>query len=356
MKTARESEQLEKKRLRDRRAQNARRARQEARVQELEEQVRQCRDHHHEADIRNLRAALEALRLENSNLRIQEAATRSLFLERAPEVRLIAEREWTHETPAITSTAGNTPEDDNEPAGGAIAFLPWSQLPLHIPHGIRISTVLPWLMYPAVVLPVPDLPTGADILYGSLENPLANSIHVALSTSKSGSLSEGVRLGLGYVLYVWSKWLFDPTPARFERLPHYMHPTELQKTQAHSPLIDMAFWPQVRDNFIRHFEDSDELLFALRVFIPELIVPRSMLDPMLEPDFNYPGQLRIRPQCIEIFNKLESWAPPAAFHRKYPEIVKGTEFEQSAAESSPESTRSDGTDRSWATSHTAGHS
>jgi hypothetical protein len=55
----------------------------------------------------------------------------------------------------------------------------------------------PWLLCTAVVLPLDDTPRASEILYGSHANPLSNAIHVSMSCSLQGIMSDPERLGFG---------------------------------------------------------------------------------------------------------------------------------------------------------------
>lgn len=310
---------IEKKRSRDRRAQNARRARQEACLRSLEEVANHCRQHHgeqYEENTRTLRSTIEALQVENAKLRSQHAAVISILTDPAASP-----------LPMVDSVKLTTLNRVTKfPALAIQDHAHHGRPSQHLLDDPLVETLTPWLLYPAVALPLHDEPTGDDILYGSQTNPLANAIHVALICARFGTIAEVERLALGWLMYVQTKWVFDPTPAHFDRLPHFLRPTKLQQERAHSALIDIVVWPEIRDNLILCCKTPEELLDALRTLAPELkgnCLPRP---PLLEPDSLRPGNLKIKEAFIKAFSDLDSWEAPSSFIERYPELVQGTHW------------------------------
>src|SRR6201986_4198935 len=95
----------------------------------------------------------------------------------------------------------------------------------------------------------PDVPSPLELLHGSKHNQLAKAIHLLL---RMRACREPERLAYGWLLYVYTKWSFEPTEARWARLPKFLHPLPEQIQYSHPSCLDSFIWPRLRVNFIKN--------------------------------------------------------------------------------------------------------
>ncbi|KAK8253538.1 hypothetical protein IWZ00DRAFT_568165 [Phyllosticta capitalensis] len=60
------------------------------------------------------------------------------------------------------------------------------------------------------------------------------------------------RLAVAEILKDWMQWQIWPSRQNFERLPHWIQPTQFQKVIPHDLTIDFLPWPAVRDFFLHN--------------------------------------------------------------------------------------------------------
>lgn len=182
---------LEKKRLRDRRAQHAARARRDTQLQALQQRVEQGDkiQAQLEVEVQQLRTALDTLRAENLQLRRRHTAAIELLSGSSELAQEGANGQISqnHSSPVLPQKQ----LDDCSPSST------WSRVPQNFPEDSLSASLMPWLLCPAVVTHLSDTPCGPDILYGSHTNPLSNAIHIAFSCALHGTLNDPERLALG---------------------------------------------------------------------------------------------------------------------------------------------------------------
>ena len=306
-------------------------------MQQLEQQVARCQREHAEQpqpDITEFRIAMDALRLENEELRRRQAVVIDL-LNHGHSFNQNRCGPSTESTPRIDSLSGaemymhnlspgakeSFSQQDEDPEG--LNDPSWALLPSHKPHDAMVEILTPWMLSPAVVRTVGDLPTGPDLIYGSNENPLANSISISMSCAAYGNMAEPERLAMGWVSYVYTKWLMQPTPARFRRLPYYIRPTHLQRRCPHIFLVDVIPWPRMRDNLITAYESSEDKLFAMRSLIQEMQVVWKRNAPLFVPDNEDSRRLLVRPEFFSTLQNLDGWVISEEFVLNTPALCAG---------------------------------
>lgn len=137
-------------------------------------------------------------------------------------------------------------------------------------------------------------------------------------------MREAECIGLGYLIYNYSKWRVSPTPATFARLATFQRPTELQIQQDHMAGIDMIIWPQLRINLIRNWEKYDPvelvdyIAFCMKVRWPWGKEP-------LERDED--DKLQVRSDFQKVFMSEDGWGLTAEFIDRYPELLEGMDVE-----------------------------
>lgn len=306
---------LEKKRLRDRRAQHAARARRDTQLRVLQQRLEQ-RDKSQaqlEVEVQQLRTELAAVRTENAELRRRQSAVIDVLSNCSQDVPLCADGETSHNH--------CLPDFNQEQLDNSSPCSKWSQLPQNLPEDSLSVSLMPWLLCPAVVTHLSETPCAPDILYGSHANPLSNAIHIALSCALHGTLGDPERLALGYLTYIVAKWRVEPSQERFDRLPGFMRSTELQTSQPHQAIIDGCIWPQMRDNLIRLNLTDAQLHSKLRYMslAMRLRWPKNMA--LLRPRAD--GALRIRTDFLQAFMCLDNWSLTTQFVSEHSDLVDG---------------------------------
>ncbi|KAL5365630.1 hypothetical protein BJX96DRAFT_181805 [Aspergillus floccosus] len=351
---------VEKKRLRDRRAQQALRDKKLRHVTRLEQQVAYCEQYHSEHKVDELLREVQALRAENAVLRGRQERLKCLV--RSWDIDA-TDTKWnastadqdyaadlnTHDKiipactvdPALLDAAGSSSYTDplisfSPTAGSASTPLPlldndtepcpsWSLLPLNdddfsTPWGMS----LPWFAHPEQIAQPPDTPgSPLDLLYGSTTNPLANMICTALQKIP---LREAERLAVGWKVYHVTKWLVSPNPTTYSKIPEFMKPVWGQVQMVHPMCLDLITWPKVRINLIRHWqlyrEHKDDIL---RTFASCIRVRWPTEECILER--NKDNELCLKQSFYETFMSEKGWALTSEFIRSYPDVVAGANIQ-----------------------------
>ncbi|KAH0352048.1 hypothetical protein KCU81_g2177, partial [Aureobasidium melanogenum] len=319
---------LEKKRLRDRRAQHAARARRDTQLQALQQRVEQGDkiQAQLEVEVQQLRTALDTLRAENLQLRRQHTAAIELLSGSSELIQEGANGQISHH-----HSSPSLPQkqlDDCSPSST------WSRVPQNFPEDSLSASLMPWLLCPAVVTHLSDTPCGPDILYGSHTNPLSNAIHIAFSCALHGTLNDPERLALGYLTYIVSKWRVEPSQERFDRLPEFMRSTQLQTSQPHQAIIDGCIWPRMRDNLIEQNLPDAQIHSKIGYMISamRLTWPKNMTLLRPRPD----GELCIRTDFIQTFMRLENWSLTTEFVSEHSDMVSCMSWSPMPSQESPD--------------------
>lgn len=278
---------IEKKRARDRRSQQRLRDRKQAKVSELEERVQFCREHHQAYNTQDayLRE-IKGLRQQNMALAQRQDLLRSLVMSwddlepdasadfnrpfvggsaTADAMQTITQSPMTTTTPSAADTSVEHSEttalglrrlqsDSTPPSASSTTSTtppPWSVLPPHDDDWSDMESVVGcfWLGYPDLIRDCPDTPDSPlDILFGSKVNPLADMIY---KNSQRRPLREPERMATGWMSYHLARWLINPCPATFERLPPFMRPVGDQLAIPHPVALNLVPWPTARLNLIR---------------------------------------------------------------------------------------------------------
>lgn len=356
---------MDKKRARDRRAQQKRRDKLDARVKALELQISLCHEHHRLKRVDELELTVQRLLAENQVLRDRQRQMSALLAgwdvndRRAVPSPPAAGASHSGErdvSPRMgTSTNTNTNintnlvrisallnspsndsllQDDNigrnevmasdsaqstlgpgyRHSNIAIERPKWCDLPLSRADS-QTEDYCPWLSCPDVVLAMPDVPLPQDLLYGSITNPVANSISIALREYGHRGIE---RLASGWLVYVYTKWRLFPTEERYLRIPAFLRPSTTQLTIPHWPMLDNIVFPHLRDNLIKKGPnvDLDPIFMA--------IATNCVLDYPKDHEYlrpNQEGTLEITPDFYAAFSRLESWSLAETFYVQYSDLM-----------------------------------
>lgn len=197
----------------------------------------------------------------------------------------------------------------------------WARTPTNIdPHLEDIS--IPCFNTPEIVIAAPDLPDPLGLLFGSRKNPLANTIHGQMRRYR---VSEPERLAMGWLIYVYLKWVFAPTRERYERLPAFYRPTDRQLEREHPPQCDICVWPVVRHHLMEEYGKPGwhETLIMLSCCI-KLRWPWGQ--EILEPGED--DGLRMRDDFVHTFTSIDGWGLTPEFIQQHPQWVVGLDLER----------------------------
>ena len=336
-----DSRLLTRKRARDRKAQRHARQKQNRYIQELQDMVSFCKQHHR-SPLSQYHRSGHAESLDDYSHKTETTDSRHPS-QLACTVRPESDRFVTFrvnlphtarlppaETQGIVSvnSKGDSDLQDCElgervfPASASlttldegVARLPWYLLPLTYQDSSLSRSWCPWMSCPDVVSSLPDIPSPRDLLHGSETNAIANSIHIALST-QSYRLVE--KFAVGYLVYVQTKWMLQPSKERYLRLPVFLRPTRLQLQRRHQPMYDGLVWPHLRDNLIESSLDNDiEPIF--RLFSRCLRCSWSEHAPFISTDASQ--RIAIEPAFLQTINSIQAWYLTPDFGIRYPDLL-----------------------------------
>ncbi|KAL4895337.1 hypothetical protein BDV59DRAFT_200004 [Aspergillus ambiguus] len=201
----------------------------------------------------------------------------------------------------------------------------WNRLPLHEDDFSDTATVsTPWFLHLEQILPCPDIPSSPlDILYGSKTNALADYINKA---TQRRPLRDPERLGIGWLVYLLTRWLIAPSPATYENLPLFLRPTIEQLEIVHPMILDFLPWPSFRGNLIRQWHihrHSRDDLFGMLSCCSKVRWPWG--EPFLER--NEENELRIRADFYKTFMSEHGWGLTPEFIAQYPQLLVGVDVQ-----------------------------
>ncbi|KAL0472577.1 hypothetical protein QR685DRAFT_543752 [Neurospora intermedia] len=338
---------LDKKRERDRRAQQNLRTKRLERIQELEQRIVMLDD-----KVRKYHYICDRLSQENKLLRTRQNAIRHLVASWGPEDGLFLEPSFsTDASLGDTGFLGAVPEpwptaviSETESAAQAMmefrrgspegmAFSPpelptdpatprWSMTPFHDDDdAIMTDCFRLWLQRPDLVESSPESPTPLELLYGSKRNFLADVIHQAL---RKCPYLDPERLAVGWLCYHFIKWMICPTEAAYSRLQPWQLPVEEQLQKKHPYFIDLLWFPGLRANMINKQHQYDLAdAFALLTCCAKVRWPwgKNFLEPGED------GQFRMVPEFYDTFTRIEGWGLTDELIMRYPAIVDGLDIE-----------------------------
>ncbi|RAL04137.1 bZIP transcription factor [Aspergillus ibericus CBS 121593] len=305
----------EKKRLRDRRAQQTLRNKKQQYITQLEEQVAHCERYHDDSSTQHLLQVIEGLQRQNEILRKRQEGLKAIV------------ESWESPPPpppppiqlaTITTTSISKPNITPSPSPTESL---WSLPPLH--SDLPSAPSLTWLTLPPhLITTSPPSPHPLDLLYGTHTNPLAHAIH---TTSLRRPLRDPERLAFGWLSYHYVKWLFAPSPTTFALLPTFLHPVPEQHSIPHPACLDLIVWPEVRVTLIREwgtYAGAKEDLFGFLACCLKVRWPWG--EAVLERDEG--NELVMRGEFRERFMVREGWGITREFVRWFPGVVKGVEL------------------------------
>ncbi|KAF7620765.1 hypothetical protein F9C07_7572 [Aspergillus flavus] len=197
----------------------------------------------------------------------------------------------------------------------------WSRLPLNFAQEPHISENLySCFNRPDLVQASPDEPSPVELLYGSSQNFLADRIHKA---TRFWPICDPEHLASGLLTYNMIKWLTRPSQESFGRLLGFQRPINDQLQRPHPRCIDFVMWPVLRANLVKTFHKYDlKLVFA--AFTCSLRIRWPWGKSFLEPDVT--NSLRVHKEFYDTFTKIEGWGLSDEFQTQYPELLVGMDI------------------------------
>ncbi|OAA53229.1 hypothetical protein ISF_08961 [Cordyceps fumosorosea ARSEF 2679] len=377
---------MDKKRARDRRSQQSLRDRKQKRITELEGLVARCKERHQGRDQDQDQAynshdayarEISALRQQNKALVQRQELLKSLVLswdepDPITVVATAAEDRWTGtatlpplgdedhvaclraaSTAARTGAGGSAgcnnlppphtetsshPRSETEtlPIASALATSssssssppppPWSRIPPHDDDFSNLETLAgcPWFGHASLIQSCPDTPhSPLDILYGSTLNPLADMIH---RNSNRRPFRELERLATGWLAYLFTRWVCNPCPETYRRMPSFLRPVKEQLEIVHPMVLNMVPWSRVRVALIRawpQYRDNYRDFFGLFACCIRIRWPWG--EHVLERAAD--NTLVMRQDFYETLMSERGWMVTRDFVDQYPALFAGVHVE-----------------------------
>ncbi|KAE8358509.1 hypothetical protein BDV27DRAFT_169349 [Aspergillus caelatus] len=347
---------IDKKRARDRRAQQKLRAERLNRTHSLEQQCKV-----YEKEIQELRAENEALRSAQQRIREivctselnnhETLANRDGREPKSVEVCPAISHACLHHAAHYPTVSGHPsgffryPLNDSVPpietivqSSNGTSLSPakftglnvardldlslWSRLPLHLAQEpYNPESLYSCFNRPDLVQASPDEPSPVEILYGSSQNFLADRIHKAI---RFWPICDPERLASGLLTYNMVKWLTRPSQGSFARLLEFQRPVNDQLQSPHPRCIDFVMWPALRANLVKTFHLYDlKMVFA--AFTCSLRIRWPWGKSFLEPDTA--NSLQVHKEFYDTFTRIEGWGLSDEFRTQYPELMVGIDIE-----------------------------
>ncbi|KAG7284233.1 hypothetical protein NEMBOFW57_010597 [Staphylotrichum longicolle] len=293
---------LDKKRERDRRAQQNLRTKRLERIQELEQRLVLLDD-----KVRKYGRIL----LDFDKLPLHPPAAVISEAESAAQTMM----EFSRRSPEGTASLQPClPTDSSIPR--------WKVTPYHEDGDVIMTDCFRlWLQRPDLVKASPESPAPLELLYGSKTNFLANVIHEA---GRKWPCRDPERLAGGWLCYHFIKWMICPTQAAYSHLQPWQLPVQEQLQKKHPYFIDLLWWPGLRANMINKQHRYD-LADAFALFTCCIKVRWAWGKNFLEPGED--GQFRILPEFYDTFTRIEGWGLTDELMTRYPAIVDGLDVD-----------------------------
>jgi hypothetical protein len=175
----------------------------------------------------------------------------------------------------------------------------WHITPLHFDTDIVVTDEFSlWNSKPDLVRASPETPQPVELLYGSKKNYLADVIS---KSTRPRPCRDPERLAGGWLAYRLIKWMIQPTEERFNRLYEFQKPVAEQLCHPHPYFADFAILPRFRVNLVKnqHLYNPVDVVGLLTCCLK---VRWPWNKPILEP--NDDGQLQIPADFLDRFTKV----------------------------------------------------
>ncbi|EPE07613.1 bzip transcription factor [Ophiostoma piceae UAMH 11346] len=128
------------------------------------------------------------------------------------------------------------------------------------------------------------------------------------------------QIAVFYIMCSLLKWMVLLDKASWDRLPVWLRPTQLQVTTPHAAWIDRIPWPRIRDYLIAHPDitlDHFAAVYSTSFSIQWAYDPSHVLLKATAPG----EDIMINPVYEEHIRQLSNWEVGALFRDRYPDIA-----------------------------------
>lgn len=310
---ANEPESRQKKRARDRRAQQNVRDKRAAHLQSLEKRTAAL-----EIELQALRQECSRLRQENQTLEARQETIHGIVASWGCAVSSTGSASNGYDQIEAISLLGAQLPTASKSMNRSL--LHWQIVPVHTSHDIFMTDALGQLFRsPELVYTSPETPEPLELLYGSKLNLLANGIYDSM---RMWPCRDPERLASGWLSYHLLKWIFQPSESHYSRLYYFQTPVPDQVRHPHPHFVDFVVWPTIRTNMIKnHHKYRLEDIVGMLTCCLKVRWPWNK--PFLEP--NASGELLLNVDFYNTFTSLEGWGLTADFTERFPALFENVD-------------------------------
>ncbi|KAJ5907582.1 hypothetical protein N7495_000264 [Penicillium taxi] len=315
----------ERKRLRDRRAQQNLRDKKLRHTTKLEEQLAHCEQYHNDKGVQQLLDIIKGLRKQNETLQDRQKSLKTLVNSWDGAQEMIPD-DWncSRRTHPKSHDESLKPPILNDSNPKRVVNLNTPTSPTSTPPQLHPNTNLSWNQLPLYSDDFSNIQTTSCFCKTNL---LANMIHTALCRRP---IRDPEKLATGWLAYHFTRWIFAPSPSTYSRLPDFMRPVQDQLRVAHPLIFDLVCWPRIRLNLIRKWQIYDknrDELFGLFGCCVKLRWPWG--EKILER--NEDNEITTREEFYNVFMKEEGWGVTQEFINQFPELMDGIDIDSLVA-------------------------
>ncbi|CAI6336102.1 unnamed protein product [Periconia digitata] len=302
------TQELERKRARDRKSQKAMRERTKRSLTHLSQQVAQLTEAlaGQNREKNELYNRFLAVSEENDHLRIQKAALQLRLLENGKALKTCS--------------------------SSSMTLPPYESIPLNISPTCLSDQILQtfvesrWEAHTMQTAShIPSYPEKPDLtaLFDSRPNRVVDETSsivgdIVKSYTEIDTLPK--KIGVHFIMYNLMKWQVLRTKSAFEAVPEWLRPEPIQLQQRHAAWIDRVPWPRLRIYLIEHGDIKfDEFAAAYSSsfniewpYDPDLVIITVTKDT---------ENIIINPIYEEHITKLSNWTVEGVFRAKFPAMA-----------------------------------
>jgi hypothetical protein len=132
------------------------------------------------------------------------------------------------------------------------------------------------------------------------------------------------RVAIGWLMYVFFKWMFNPNPSTFSQLPTYIRPVAMQIERGQHKGLPFLLWPKVKANLVENWSKYNfgELMQYLTTCTK---VRWPWFNDYLERDSD--DNILLKREFYETFIHPDGWGLTSEFIERYPELLEGMDVE-----------------------------
>ncbi|KAF7594632.1 hypothetical protein BBP40_008722 [Aspergillus hancockii] len=178
-----------------------------------------------------------------------------------------------------------------------------------------------WFAHLDAVVTCPPVPSPLALLYGSRRNYLADQVHRLVRVLH---LQDRECVAIGWLVYVFCKWMFDPNPVTFSQLPHIIRPVATEIERGQHMGVPFLLWPQLKVKLAQNWSKYN---FAeiMECMARSSKVRWSPSKDYLERDCH--DNIQVMREFYETFTNPYGWGLTSKFITKYPELMEGLDVE-----------------------------